>query len=554
MTTASYAIAGGDYAGAGSASSGVKEMLKRIGAEPRVVRRTMIAAYEAEMNVVVHAHGGTMRVVLDNGRLDVEVVDEGPGIPDIEEAMREGFSTAPPEARELGFGAGMGLPNIRNSSDRFAIDSTVGEGTRVRFTIRFGTQAAVGSARHSVRVAGELCRECLRCLRACATRALRVRGGEPGLLEHLCIDCTACIEACETGALAIDARTDPPRPPEGAVVVVPPAFLAQFGPGVSPERVVEALRELGYRDAVSTARWEAALRRAVLDYARAEARRSPVISPVCPAVVNLIELRFPSLIPDVAPFLSPIEAARAELAGENALFVAACPSQHTALRSGPASSKVEAIATAGLLNAVLRRLDGWTNGRVDECRQGSGVSSPCFQPSIRPVIHPSKGLGDKTADTSPDAPEAEPSGPVLEVEGISHVVRVLEEAENGLLPDVEAIEPYACDHGCFGSPLFREDAFVARRRCGSVGVGGALARAVRRGRPFASRPGLRLDADMAKAIEKLSRIDELTRRLPGKDCATCGAPTCGALAEDIVLGRASEAACIHLAGTEEGNR
>ena len=518
MTTACYAIAGGDYAQAGSASSRVKDMLKKIGAEPDMVRRTMIAAYEAEMNVVIHARRGSLRVVLADGRLDVEVVDEGPGIRDVEQAMTEGFSTAPPEARALGFGAGMGLPNIRNSSDRFAIDSTVGQGTRVRFTVRFGAAAAVGSARHSVRIAGGLCRECLHCLRACATRALRVRGGAPRLLEHLCIDCAACIEACESGALTTDARTDPPGPPRNALVVVPSAFLAQFGGGVPAERVVEALRELGYGAAITTAGWEAALRRAVADYARAETELSPVISPVCPAVANLIELRFPSLIPHVAPFLSPLEAARAELAGRDALFVAACPSQHTVLRSGPASSKVEVVAPAGLLAAVLPLVKSASGEAAAPWRSGA---------------------------------EAPPAGGPREVTGLRHVLRVLEDAENGLLADVGVVELYACDGGCFGSPLLREDPFVARRRRERATIGGALRQAVRRRHPLTPRPGLRLDADMARAIEKLSRIDELVRRLPGKDCGVCGAPTCGALAEDIVLGRARETACVHLAGHKE---
>ena len=135
MIISSYPIAGGDFERAGSASSLLKEQLKKVGVEPVAIRRAMIAAYEAEMNVVIYANKGNMQIALDTEKLDVEVTDEGPGIPDIEQAMIEGFSTAPPAIRELGFGAGMGLPNIKKNSDRFAIESAVGEGTRVTFTI-----------------------------------------------------------------------------------------------------------------------------------------------------------------------------------------------------------------------------------------------------------------------------------------------------------------------------------------------------------------------------------------------------------------------------------
>ncbi len=95
----------------------------------------MIASYEAEMNVVIHARTGTLWARLDSGKLDLEIADEGPGIPNVELALREGWSTASEKAREMGFGAGMGLPNIRRNSDLFDIETRVGRGTRIRSTI-----------------------------------------------------------------------------------------------------------------------------------------------------------------------------------------------------------------------------------------------------------------------------------------------------------------------------------------------------------------------------------------------------------------------------------
>jgi len=127
-----FEVAGMDFVNAGHASSQIKHMLQQIGVDSGIVRRVAIAAYEAEMNCVIHAGGG--RITLDAGADSVEIVaeDNGPGIPDIEQAMVPGFSTASDEIREMGFGAGMGLPNMKSCSDILEIKSEPGVGTRVR--------------------------------------------------------------------------------------------------------------------------------------------------------------------------------------------------------------------------------------------------------------------------------------------------------------------------------------------------------------------------------------------------------------------------------------
>jgi len=520
MTTVSYPIQGGDYARAGSAASSIKQMLKQIGVEPAAIRRTMIATYEAEMNVVVHAASGLIRVRLDPGQIDVEVVDQGPGIPDIALAMTEGFSTAPDEARELGFGAGMGLPNIRRNSDHFTLESTAGRGTQLRFTIRFAPQAAAAAPPPRPSSDASACRGCLRCVRVCPTKARRLRGGQPQVLSHLCIGCGACIAACPQGALGVDGAADAVLPTLSGALVVPEAFLAQFGPGVPAERVVAALRELGCDRVVATSGWELALRQAVVAYARAEATRRPVISPVCPAVVHLIALRFPSLLPQVAPFESPVAAVAKSLAARPAACAVACPAQQAELALGE-PPQMAAVSPKALREAILPRLAPPTRATCAD----SGERCP---------------------------PPAAGPEPVLEVSGLRHVARVLDDAENGRLGDITVVEPYACDLGCCGSPLLAEDPFVARRRRSAAhAAAGAEARAVRRRRELVPRPGLRLDGDMRKAIEKLSRIDALAKRLPGSNCGLCGAPTCAAFAEDVVMGRAAERDCVVLAGRQE---
>lgn len=126
-----YSIKGWDFARAGEASCEIKNILKQIGVSQDVIRRVAIASYEAEMNVVMYARQGTMRCEIDTQKITIIIDDEGPGIADIEQAMQEGFSTATPEIREMGFGAGMGLPNIKRNADDCQITAVVGRGTKV---------------------------------------------------------------------------------------------------------------------------------------------------------------------------------------------------------------------------------------------------------------------------------------------------------------------------------------------------------------------------------------------------------------------------------------
>ncbi len=131
-----FPVKGGDFARAGNAACEIKELLKDLGLDSPTVRRAAIVAYEAEMNVIMYARDARMDLTVSPDEVRLVVDDRGPGIPDVELALTEGYSTATAEMRELGFGAGMGLPNIKRNADVFAIDSKVGRGTRLDVIIR----------------------------------------------------------------------------------------------------------------------------------------------------------------------------------------------------------------------------------------------------------------------------------------------------------------------------------------------------------------------------------------------------------------------------------
>lgn len=132
-----YDVDGGNFTSAGQASVQVKKNLRQLGIDPETIRRVSIAMYEGEINMVIHAGGGEAEVIVSDSSITIILKDTGPGIANIEQAMQEGFSTAPDNIRSLGFGAGMGLPNMKRYTDRMEIDSAVGVGTTITMAVDY---------------------------------------------------------------------------------------------------------------------------------------------------------------------------------------------------------------------------------------------------------------------------------------------------------------------------------------------------------------------------------------------------------------------------------
>lgn len=130
-----YDIDGEDFSVAGEASSNIKKVLKQLGVDPQIVRKVAVATYEGEINMVIHADGGTIDVEITPDAVTMVLADRGPGIPDIPQAMQEGWSTASDKVRELGFGAGMGLPNMKKYTDEMKVQSVVGTGTTIEMVV-----------------------------------------------------------------------------------------------------------------------------------------------------------------------------------------------------------------------------------------------------------------------------------------------------------------------------------------------------------------------------------------------------------------------------------
>jgi serine/threonine-protein kinase RsbT len=135
-----FEVEGGNFSKAESASSEVKKILSQLNVDYQIIKRIVVALYEAEVNIVAHAHRGKITADIDTRRIKLNLDDEGPGIQNIEKAMEAGFSTASAKVREMGFGAGMGLPNIKKNADDLKIESEVGKGTNVEITVFLGQE------------------------------------------------------------------------------------------------------------------------------------------------------------------------------------------------------------------------------------------------------------------------------------------------------------------------------------------------------------------------------------------------------------------------------
>lgn len=403
----------------------------------------------------------------------------------------------------------------------------------------------MGTYYHSVRLLQEKCKGCTNCIKRCPTEAIRVRQGKAVIIEERCVDCGECIRVCPNHAkVAVADDLSILKSFRKNIALPAPAFFGQFGPDVDVPKVLGALLELGFDDVVEVAAAADMVSEAITEYLNRERYPRPAISSACPAVVRLMQVRFPSLLDHIVPIEPPMETA-AKLArkmfgadGVGVHFITPCPAKITAIKQpvsyqGPLLDG--AIPFSLAYREVLKRLP--TAPRVSSRATGRGI-----------------GWGRSGGEGL-----AIKGHSVLWVDGIHNVIALLEEVERGRLQGVDYIEAQACVSGCVGGCLSVQNPFVANawlRRVAKktmdmepwlpreqvVGMfeEGFFAMSVK----ITPRPVMKLDQDVRAALEKVNRMEQVIKELPGLDCGACGSPNCKALAEDIVQGRATELDCI----------
>lgn len=399
---------------------------------------------------------------------------------------------------------------------------------------------------HSVTLDKTKCRGCTNCIKHCPTEAIRVRDGKAVILHEKCIDCGECIRICPYHAkIAVTDKLSMLNEYKYKIALPAPTFYAQFK-NISVSNLLSALLKIGF-DEVFEVALAAQIVSAYTRKVMADKKGKLIISSACPAIVKLIQIRFPSLIDNILNLKSPMEVA-AMIAKKAAakktglpmrdigvFFISPCGAKVTSAKSpvGIGRSNVSGVLSMqDVYSKVLDVLD--TQDEKTRLSKGFGIGW---------AISGGEAYGVGTQN-------------FISVDGIENCIKVLEEVEMGNFDDIDFIECLACTGGCVGGPLTIENCFIARNRIKNLSKTGeknevpdeildmvnlknmALTKKIEK------KNVMMLDPDIEKAMQKMQKIDEVYKSLPGLDCGSCGSPNCRALAEDIVRGLSSDVDCI----------
>ncbi len=416
---------------------------------------------------------------------------------------------------------------------------------------------------NSVRVNNDSCTGCLLCVKKCLVHAIRVRRGKAVIISDACIDCGECIRCCPTRAVRTLAEplTELKRYKVN-IALATPSFYAQFDGTLSASVLWQGLREIGFDSVFDVPLAGDYISEEIETFFQHYQGPYPVISSACPAVLRLIQTRYPELIPHVLPVLAPAEAAaiyvrretirRLNLAPEEVgiWFLSPCPAKGTNIHQS-----IDVAHTAVTGSLTLSSIYGPLSLAVDRIRNEKNE------------------LPEATVGTSYQLAWGLDEGELLStgcrnglsVSGPDDVDEILQQITLNKLPDVKFISCYICRSGCVGGPCVAVNKFVgmknlkkriAMRRLRERANRSEAMQAARVCdgfpasrqyiKPLKAKPAPPLAGDFGAAMEKMEQLTALEERLPGLDCGACGAPTCHNFAEDVVRGYGTEEGCIFL--------
>ncbi|WAM30670.1 [Fe-Fe] hydrogenase large subunit C-terminal domain-containing protein [Caldicellulosiruptor naganoensis] len=411
---------------------------------------------------------------------------------------------------------------------------------------------------HSIMLDREKCRGCTNCIKKCPTEAIRVRNSKARIIDQRCIDCGECIRTCPYHAkYAVTNSLDDIQKYEYKVALPAPSFYAQFETD-DINKLLQALLEIGFDDIFEVAKAAEIVTEFTKQFILQRRDKIPIISSACPAVVRLIQTKFPDLIDNILPLASPMELAAylakkkinkqkgIEINKIGAFFISPCAAKMTYVKLplGFERSYVDGVIAIkdiyGLVRSKLRSIK-----------------------DVKPLsISSGKGIGWAASGGESLALGIDE---YVNVDGIHNVIKVLEEIENGRLNNIVYFEGLACSGGCVGGPLTIENPYVAKNRIKKWSSKLATSSQVLEEttnqiinslgikmedllfkKELEVNPVLELDSDIEEAMKKYERVNEILKILPGLDCGACGSPTCKTLAEDIVRGLANDTDCIFI--------
>lgn len=416
---------------------------------------------------------------------------------------------------------------------------------------------------HYVRIDTKLCNGCVICMKACPTKAIRVKEDELAHIEGVCIDCGNCIRVCPRGAIkAITTGSDALTMSRYVSVSVSPVIYAQFGEGVMPNDILLALRKVFnnvYDQSYTQELFNVATQLYIQEKRKEKEASWPLISPICPVVNRLISYRFPALLKHILPIITPREIAARELKKrlyEKSVFKV---EEIGVYHITPCSAKMISIKEPMLLSSSY--IDGALG--INEVYDVIRGNIP--EGDEDAVLHRSSGIGIGWAISGGEIAGLD-SGNFLAVSGLKMTTRYLERIEMGLLNGVEYVEFRACPEGCIGGPMTVADRYLAKHILQKLvrmfGVEkrpkySYVQKLYEDGWFFSDRQRSPVVVDSRRlsipdAIKRQREVERTFYLLPKKECGVCGAPDCRTFAEDVVDGKALFGKCVYLHG-RKGN-
>lgn len=402
---------------------------------------------------------------------------------------------------------------------------------------------------HSVRLDSDLCKGCINCIKRCPTQAIRVRNGKAQINSKFCIDCGECIRVCPYHAKhATYDKMDVLSGYDYTVALPAPSLYGQFNNLDDVNIVLNALLLMGFDDVFEVSAAAELVSEATREYLTEHGDHLPVISTACPSVVRLIRVRFPNLISHLLPLNPPVEVA-AVMAAERAMektglprerigiiFISPCPSKVTYAKA-PLGTEKSGIDHVLAIKDVYPKLLSYMKA-VGENIQELATSGKIG-------ISWGRSGGEASGLFTEN---------YLAADGIENVIRVLEDLEDQKFTNLKFVELNACNGGCVGGVLTVENPYVSEVKLKRLRKYMPVARShmgendqstVQWTTRIEYEPVFNLGNNMAESFARLNQVERLCKRLPGLDCGSCGAPTCKALAEDIVRGEAREQDCVY---------
>lgn len=412
---------------------------------------------------------------------------------------------------------------------------------------------------HAIIPIPEKCDGCMKCLRSCPTQALRVRENTPVIVEDFCIDCGACIAACPRKAIVPNVDRIRETSAYDVKVAVPSLVLySQLGMRVSPREVHLALSKLGFDYIYDVADACGMVSLAVQEHlARTPKSDKPLISSMCPAVVRLIQVKYPSLVSHVIPFEPPRELTAREakikvaqsrtidIRKVGAFYISPCPAKSISVLQPAEKERSFLDGFIAISDIYVRLLDAIREMKTEEVEAFS-PENVVFGSGWERTGLMSRSLKVKSW---------------IAVSGLDHVVKILDDIEAMRLDGIDFVEANACFEGCLGGCLTAENVYVARSKTlmleeenndrqsqGQSGQDRDWVRQLYDHGYFFMENELKprtqeKSSDIPNAILAMKKRDELTSRLPGIDCCVCGSPTCAAFAEDVLKGETTFDQC-----------